>query len=938
MHVFSIMIIQGIIGVVAYASCMGERASPQKVKEVLQMLELVHKSCLAQVTNKINLYWSAVDVSQSFMSMFFDELCLAMMACSLPHRVKTWILDQFSGALEDEFLGDLENADTFLSSDSRPRTTKLAVKDKEDKAMIDGSSNNVRAPKAELRYNIDKEDAVVYLKLLSLHASDDLRKREILPQQLCPLLRLLTVANDERYEGEGIGNIDALLGCPMLLPDPASSSIDFTHLSEHKKKTVAASLFTAVSWCREIINSFIYSAAFRPPDSNDSQLTQEQDCTRDKVVEKLKCLLDLEEDLLLCAKKCYSFTPPGTAPLSTPRDISNVTTTDIANATVDYAENEENDDPDRISAEEKKALKAIKLAAKKEVAAKMKSKQKLLKTKQKYESTLESRTYDALRPLSPYVSLALGFPELRVGGSNVSSSQELILSLGASELKHVKVGDEITNTLLKLLNTSFKDSTLYEGLGENPYVMGCIDKNKNIIATSEFDFLNLCIDGNVFLSIHERLVAAAEIIGSSESGDETITKDTLKCTQLQLQCITTLIEIKNPVFRDKYFEAIMKQFADGEPIRANLLRSKNANANSTFIRSAAALFDLLEEVVTGSDTADLAYTMVGVESVDALVRRASTYDATKPTAKAHLLKMNTKLSKLCIGLLRREWHDGTTLNKSNVGKLVALYLEYSTLPCPDVNDPEFDELKWGRLNAINVLIKEAMLELPSTPDCKGPVASFPTCSRATFSHFLAPVLSTITNEFALVFQEPIAKSDTSTLACLAVVRKLISMTTEVFYLSKNNTSLTKSSLLLTQLKIGTKFISVILKHAIPYFTRHFEAHEDAIIELLEMPQKITRQINFILVFGKRSKDSNLVREGPKVRKICEEYIHKVKGLLKKAGIISAMWGGTLKNRNIDGSKIIDSSESEEDDQEEDENNSDGDSEEGQSSGTESEED
>jgi len=53
------------------------------------------------------------------------------------------------------------------------------IKDKKDRALVDGDANNVRAPKAELRFNIDNEDALVYLKLLPLHASDDPRAREM---------------------------------------------------------------------------------------------------------------------------------------------------------------------------------------------------------------------------------------------------------------------------------------------------------------------------------------------------------------------------------------------------------------------------------------------------------------------------------------------------------------------------------------------------------------------------------------------------------------------------------------------------------------------------------------------------------------------------------------------------------------------------------------
>ena len=680
-----------------------------------------------------------------------------------------------------------------------------------------------------------------------------------------------------------------------------------------------SSLFTAVSWCREIINSFIYLAAFRPA-SDDSQLTQEHEGTRQKVVAKLKCLLELEEELSLCAKKCFSFTPPGLRPLPLPRDLQNVSKDNEIDDDNELLDNDKHENLGRMTAEEKKALATIKKAAKKKATDTMKSKQKALKLKAKHEGLLENRALSALRPLSAYTALALGFPELRVVGSNFSSSQELMLSLGASELKNVRVGDGITNTLLLLFNDGLnslfnrdKATTVLEDLSENPYTM--CSKNRNNEKT-EFQFLDLCIDGDVFVSIHERLVAAAEILGDSESSDDRDkNEDTLECTRLLLQCVTTLLgaeELHSPPGR-VYFEAIMKQIADGDQRSSKTLRPmKNY---PTFMRSAAALFDLLEEALTGSDTDDLCFTMVGVDCVDAVVRRASAIQAldedngTKATPKERLQLMKIKVSNLCLGLLRRQWRDGTALNKSNVGKLVALYLEHSSLDSKDTSSNQFEALKWGRLNALYTLINEALTALPKTDGCKGPVQSFSTCCRSTFGCYFSSVLTALTEEASLLFQSPIAKSNDSVHACLTVLKSLISLMNQTFDLTKNNASLAKSPYLLMQLKNGTKFIDVILKRAIPFCIKHFQSHDANIIEIIEGAHNITRQMSFILSHGKRAKDSNLIREGPKVRKVCESFIHDTKALMQKNGVLDAFWGGNLKNKNIDGSKVEESGDS-----------------------------
>jgi Fanconi anemia group D2 protein len=63
-------------------------------------------------------------------------------------------------------------------------------------------------------------------------------------------------------------------------------------------------------------------------------------------------------------------------------------------------------------------------------------------------------------------------------------------------------------------------------------------------------------------------------------------------------------------------------------------------------------------------------------------------------------------------------------------------------------------------------------------------------------------------------------------------------------------------------------------------------------------------MNFISSHGKREKDVNISREAPRVRKVCETFIHNVKSLMRQNGILDAFWGGNLKDKHIDGTVII----------------------------------
>lgn len=83
-------------------------------------------------------------------------------------------------------------------AEQRPQSELDLIVNESDRALVKGTSDNHRAPPGDLRYNFDKEECAVYLKLLSMHVSEKPYEREVLPQQLCPLLRLLAACYDER--------------------------------------------------------------------------------------------------------------------------------------------------------------------------------------------------------------------------------------------------------------------------------------------------------------------------------------------------------------------------------------------------------------------------------------------------------------------------------------------------------------------------------------------------------------------------------------------------------------------------------------------------------------------------------------------------------------------------------------------------------------------
>jgi len=102
----------------------------------------------------------------------------------------------------ERYLGDLQDGLTQEVVEERIDNNLVVshrrVVDENDRKLLSDASTSCRAPKGELRFNLDKGEGVVYVKILSIVASSDPYVRGVLPLQMCPLLRLNACCNDSR--------------------------------------------------------------------------------------------------------------------------------------------------------------------------------------------------------------------------------------------------------------------------------------------------------------------------------------------------------------------------------------------------------------------------------------------------------------------------------------------------------------------------------------------------------------------------------------------------------------------------------------------------------------------------------------------------------------------------------------------------------------------
>ena len=120
-----------------------------------------------------------------------------------------------------------------------------------------------------------------------------------------------------------------------------------------------------------------------------------------------------------------------------------------------------------------------------------------------------------------------------------------------------------------------------------------------------------------------------------------------------------------------------------------------------------------------------------------------------------------------------------------------------------------------------------------------------------------------------------------------------------------NSEFQKKQIIVTEMKVGKRFVDTFTSRGFPMFEKNFEAYQSSILDTIKNFQSVTRTLHGLIAHGKRERDVNMIKESPQLKKVLELFLYKVKLLMKKKKILGALWMGTLKEKNLDGSEIAD---------------------------------
>lgn len=218
--------------------------------------------------------------------------------------------------------------------------------------------------------------------------------------------------------------------------------------------------------------------------------------------------------------------------------------------------------------------------------------------------------------------------------------------------------------------------------------------------------------------------------------------------------------------------------------------------------------------------------------------------------------------------------------------------------------------------AINQIVGVILPELENTPDCKGPVEAFPTLTLQSLPNYFTATVTVISEELDCICEYDFVKKCTNVEKAFDAISEVCNLMEACTALVKNNPEFVRRAILVAEMKLGFKFVESFVKKVLPMCEKHFNNYRRKIVAIIKTFQKLTRTMQSLIAYGKRERDSLILKETPKLKKILELFIYKVRAMMKRENCLEAVWVGNLKPKNIDGTECVDFDDEESDVEEE----------------------
>ncbi|XP_058258381.1 Fanconi anemia group D2 protein isoform X2 [Hemibagrus wyckioides] len=828
----------GIIGAVMMVGSMAARRNQSKGSQGGTLPKDTHR----QVTALLELVQSCSEGSAEASALYYDELANLLHNHRLDPLVQAWIGKSVLEDFQEDFVVDLG-------------------------PEIPGSFPFTASP----MYNLDEDESQggIAINLLPLMAKDLLHKadsnrdsgRHVSPLCLSSFFRLLRLCEEEQHQGD-LEEIDALLGCPLILTDMEVVE-KVESLSKTEREFLCSLLFYTINWFREVVNAF---CKLKDPEM------------KMKVITRLQNISYLQTLLEKCLAASPGFTPP------------------LANFDCESAEVL----PPASSAAPAKKAKKESTGKKRKASASKNSSADGSQLDEAAEADEPQAQDPPEKEVKAGVSLSSYWPyfrELDMEVLNVLQCGLLSRSVLDTEL-HSKVREEVQlgpAELVFLLEDMWRklDFSLAAAPAKKaPFLKVKADRTvgfSHLQQKSSKDIATCCVELLATLCTHlENCHNHFQTFLSENQGVVDALGVDMNVQQLMCSAYQLLLQVLHTTFSWSGFS---------QPEHRPLLKSALSVLASRLKEKDADL--TLEQLIKHSFEYLLNFRSTVPSLNTALILTQLLIVLSQYGRSSHSFYREHTAS-LAKHFLCQEWVTGSgakergTKHNDALQSLLSIYLGHA-------NDV---------LKAVEEITENGISELiDAAKDASS--RSWHTLNRQTFLVYYKVMMAELEKYIRKI--PPGKQTDTREVQS----EKLLvwNLAVRDFHILINMVKVFDSRPVLNVcLKYGRLFLECFLKLGMPLLDYSFKKHKEDVQSLLKTIQLSTRQLHHMCGHSKIRQDTALTNHVPALKKHLEQFVYRVKAMLTLNQCQEAFWLGNLKNRDLKGEEIR-SQESEDEDEE-----------------------
>ncbi|XP_027003019.2 Fanconi anemia group D2 protein [Tachysurus fulvidraco] len=827
----------GIIGAVVMVGRMAVRRDRSEGSQGSTLPKDTHR----QVTTLLELVRSCSEGSAKASALYYDELANLLHNHSLDLLVQAWIGKSVLEDFQEDFVVDLgpELPGSF------PFT-------------------------ASAMYNLDEDESQggIAINLLPLMAKDLLHKadrnsdlgRHVSPLCLSSFFRLLRLCEEKQHQGD-LEEIDALLGCPLILTDMEVVE-KVESLSKAEREFLCSLLFYTINWFREVVNAF---CKLKDPEM------------KMKVITRLQNITYLQTLLEKCLSACPGFTPP--------------------QANFDCESSEVLAPAPSKKAKKESTGKKRKASASKNSSTDGSQLEEAVDADEPQAQDPPEKEVKAGVSLSSYWSY---FRELDMEVLNVLQCGLLSRSVLDTEL-HSKVREEVQlgpAELVFLLEDMWRklDFSLAAAPAKKaPFLKVKADRTvgfSHLQQKSSKDVATCCVELLVTLCTHlENCHNHFQTLLNENHGVVDALGMDMNIQQLMCSAYQLLLRVLHTTFSWSGFS---------QPEQRPLLKSALSVLSSRLKEKDTDL--ALEQLIKHSFEYLLNFRSTVPSLNTALILSQllivlSQYGRNSPS----FYREHT--ASLAKHFLCQEWVAGSgarergTKHNDALHSLLSIYLGHA------------DDV----LKAVEEITENGISEvIDAAKDASS--RSWPTLNRQTFLVYYKVMMAELEKYIRKI--PPGKQTDSREVQS----EKLLvwNLAVRDFHILINMVKVFDSRPVLNVgLKYGRLFLECFLKLGMPLLDYSFKQHKEDVQSLLKTIQLSTRQLHHMCGHSKIRQDTALTNHVPALKKHLEQFVYRVKAMLTLNHCQEAFWLGNLKNRDLKGEEILSqrSQESEDEDEE-----------------------